>query len=174
MSITPVGSGILEVLYSSAQPVRTKQPASATSDPRASGVAPASDTVTLSTNAQAMASLNARGITMVTLEGSGLSSGRQPSSPGTPYGSVSKGDFEVVASGFGASTQQADQDFALMDTDGNGLISNAEMLDAMSQTSNGNGPLAQSLRQMMDTNHDGSVSGSEFVNLETAMVSAEK
>jgi Ca2+-binding EF-hand superfamily protein len=121
-----------------------------------------------------MASLNAKGITMVTLQGSGLSSGRQPSSPGTAYGSVSKGDLEVVASGFGASTQQADQDTALMDTDGNGRISNAELLDAMSQTSNGDGPLAQSLRQMMDTNHDGSVSGSEFVNLETAMVSAEK
>jgi hypothetical protein len=48
------------------------------------------------------------------------------------------------------------------------------MLGGMSQTSNSNDPLAQSLRQMMDTNHDGTVSGTEYVNLESALVYAAR
>ena len=74
----------------------------------------------------------------------------------------------------GRTAQQADQDFAAMDTNGDGSISNAEMLSGMSQTSNSNDPLAESLRQMMDTNHDGTVSGTEYVNLESALVYAAR
>jgi hypothetical protein len=44
----------------------------------------------------------------------------------------------------------------------------------MSATSHGNDPLPQNLRQMMDANHDGSVTGTEYVNLEAAIVSLEK
>ena len=44
----------------------------------------------------------------------------------------------------------------------------------MSATGHGNDALSQNLRQMMDANHDGSVSGAEYVNLETAIVSVEK
>ena len=48
------------------------------------------------------------------------------------------------------------------------------MLSAMSATSQGGSSLSEGLRQMMDTNHDGSVSGTEFVDLETALVGVEK
>ena len=122
-----------------------------------------------------MASLNADGITMVTIHSRGLSSGQQPIQPSSVVdGSVSKTGFEAMAASFGDSISQADQDFAAIDTNASGSISNAEMLNAMSATSHGNDALSQNLRQMMDANHDGSVSGTEYVNLETAMVSAEK
>jgi hypothetical protein len=48
------------------------------------------------------------------------------------------------------------------------------MLSAMSATSQGGSSLSEGLRQMMDMNHDGSVSGTEFVNLETVLVGVEK
>ena len=133
------------------------------------------DTVTLSPEAQALASLNAKGITMVTIYSRGLSSGQQPIQPSSVVdSSVSKTDFEAMAASFGDNTSQADQDFAAIDTNASGSISNAEMLNAMSATSHGNDALSQNLRQMMDANHDGSVNGTEYVNLETAIVSAEK
>jgi Ca2+-binding EF-hand superfamily protein len=87
---------------------------------------------------------------------------------------VSKSDFEAVSTGFGISTQQADQDFAAMDSNGDGSISHSEMLFAMSATSQGSSSLSGGLRQMMDTNHDGSMSGTEYVNLETSLVGVEK
>jgi hypothetical protein len=131
--------------------------------------------VTLSPEAQAMASFNAKGITVVTIHSRGLSSGQQPIQPSSVVdGSVSKKDFEAMAASYGDTAGQADQDFAAIDTNGNGSISNAEMLNAMSATTNGNDALSQNLRQMMDANHDGSVSGTEYVNLETAIVSVEE
>jgi EF hand len=170
MSIAPASGGILNAIYSQAQPSHVRRQSGTASDPSGSAAAPASDTVTLSPQAQAVASLNSEGVTMFNVSGSGLSSGRQPSGPIALYGSISKSAFEGVATSFGATAQQADQDFAAMDTNGDGSISNAEMLSGMSQTSNSNDPLAQSLRQMMDTNHDGSASGTEYVNLESALV----
>jgi EF-hand domain pair len=174
MSIAPASSGILNAIYSQAQPGQAKRHSGTASDPSASGAAPASDTVTLSAQAQAVASLNCEGVTMCNVSGPGLSGGNQPSGPIALYGSVSKSVFEGVAASFGATAQQADQDFAAMDTNGDGSISNAEMLSGMSQTSNSNDPLAQSLRQMMDTSKDGSVSGTEYVNLESALVYAAR
>jgi hypothetical protein len=174
MSIAPAGGGILHAIYSQAQPSHAKRQSDPASDPSGSAAAPASDTVTLSPQAQAVASLNAEGVTMFNVSGPGLSTGHQPSGPIALYGSVSQNAFEGVAAGFGVTAQQADQDFAAMDTNGDGSISNAEMLSGMSQTSNSNDPLAQSLRQMMDTNHDGTVSGTEYVNLESALVYAAR
>jgi Ca2+-binding EF-hand superfamily protein len=87
---------------------------------------------------------------------------------------ASKSDFEAVMSGFGLSTQQADQDFAEMDRNDDGSISNSEVLSAMSATGQGGSSFSEGLRQVMDMNHDGSVSGTEFVNLETALVGVEK
>lgn len=122
-----------------------------------------------------MASFNAKGITVVTIHSRGLSSGQQPVQPSSVVdGSASEKDFEAMAASFGDTINQADRAFAAMDTNGNGSISNAEMLDAMSATSHGNDALSRNLRQMMDANHDGSVSGAEYVNLETAVVSVEK
>jgi hypothetical protein len=176
MSIAPASSGILNAIYSQAQPGHTKRHSDSGSDPSASGAAsaPASDTVTLSAQALAVASLNAEGVTMSNVSGRGLSSGTQPSGPIAIYGSISKSAFEGVAAGFGASTQQADQDFAAMDTNGDGSISNAEMLSGMSQTANNNDALSESLRQLMDVNHDGTASGTEYVNLESAFVYAAR
>jgi EF hand len=174
MSIAPASDGILNAIYSQVQPAHAKRHADTGSDASGSTAAPPSDTVTLSPQAQAAASLNAEGVTMMYVKGPGLSSGRQPSGPIALYGSVSKDSFEGVAAGFGAGAQQADQDFAAMDTDGDGLISNGEMLSAMSQTAHSDDSLSQGLRQMMDANHDGSVSGTEYVNLETALVNAAR
>jgi hypothetical protein len=171
MSITPVGSS--NPLYSALDSSNTKRGATpATSQ----GSSPStSDTVTLSPDAQAMASLNAKGITMVTIHSRGLSSGVQPPSPSAvPDGLMSKSDFEAVTASFGVGTQQADQDFAAMDSNGDGSISHSEMLSAMSATSQGSSSLSKELRQMMDTNDDGSVSSTEFINLETAFVGVEK
>jgi hypothetical protein len=170
MLITPVGP--LSPGYSSVEPSGMGR---TTPNASQNGPGPMSDTVTLSPEAQAMASLNAKGITVVTIHSRGLSSGVQPPSPSpVPDGSVSKRVFEAVTTGFGISTQQADQDFAAMDGNGDGSVSHSEMLCAMSATSQGSSSLSEGLRQMMDTNHDGSVSGTEFVNLETALVGIEK
>jgi len=171
MSITSVGPS--SPLYSALDSSSAKRGATAAASQ--SGSSSMSDTVTLSPEAQAIASLNAKGITMVTIHSRGLSSGVQPPSPSpVPNGSAAKSDFEAVMSGFGLSTQQADQDFAAMDRNDDGSISNSEMLSAMSATSQGGSSLSEGLRQLMDTNHDGSVSGTEFVNLETALVGVEK
>jgi hypothetical protein len=173
MSIPSIGNTLLGFSYPAMQSGNSKRDAAA-GVPQNPAVL-ASDTVTLSPEAQAVASLNAKGITMVTIHSRGLSSGQQPIQPSSVVdGSVSEKDFEAMAASFGDTTSQADQNFAAMDTVGNGSISNAEMLNAMSATSHGNGVLSQNLRQMMDANHDGSVSGTEYVNLETAIVSAEK
>jgi EF hand len=171
MSITSVGPS--SPLYSALDSNNAKR--GATPAASQSGSPSMSDTVTLSPEAQAIASLNAKGITMVTIHSRGLSSGVQPPGPSTvPDGSVSKSDFDAVTTGFGISTQQADKEFAAMDSNSDGSVSYNEMLSAMSATSQGGSSLSEGLRQMMDTNHDGSVSGTEFVNLETALVGVER
>jgi EF hand len=172
MSIPSIGNGLLGFAYPSMQSDSKHDVAGGV--PQNSPVL-SSDTVTLSPEAQALASFNAKGITVVTIHSRGLSSGQQPTQPSSVAdGSVSEKDFEAMAASFGDTTGQAAKDFATMDSNGNGSISNAEMLNAMSDTSNGNDALSQNLRQMMDANHDGSVSGTEYVNLETAIVSLEK
>jgi EF-hand domain pair len=171
MSITPVGPS--SPLYSAIDSSSAKR--DATPAASQSGSPSMSDTVTLSPEAQAIASFNAEGISVVIVHSAGLSRGVQPPSPSpVSKGSVSKSDFEAVMSGFGLSTQQADQNFAAMDSNGDGSISHCEMLSAMSATSQGGSSLSEGLRQMMDMNHDGSVSGTEFVNLETVLVGVEK
>ena len=173
MSIPPIGNALLGFTYPATQSSSSKRD-SASDAPQHPPVL-SSDTVTLSPEAQAMASFNAKGITVVTIHSRGLSSGQQPVEPSAVVdGSVSEENFEAMAASFGDTTNQADRAFAAMDTNGNGSISNVEMLDAMSATSHGNDALSQNLRQMMDANHDGSVSGAEYVNLETAIVSVEK
>ena len=171
MSITPVGPS--SPLYSAIDSSSAKR--DATPAASQSGSPSMSDTVTLSPEAQTIASFNAEGISVVIVHSAGLSRGVQPPSPSpVPNGSASKSDFEAVMSGFGLSTQQANQDFAEMDRNDDGAISNGEVLSAMSATSQGGSSFSEGLRQAMDMNHDGSVSGTEFVNLETALVGVEK
>jgi hypothetical protein len=173
MSIPSIGNALPGFAYPATRSSSSKRD-SASGAPQDRPVL-SSDTVTLSPEAQAMASFNAKGITVVAVHSRGLSSGQQPAQPSSVVdGSVSEEDFEAMAASFGDTTNQADRAFAAMDTNGNGSISNAEMLDAMSATSHSNDALSQNLRQMMDANHDDSVSGAEYVNLETAIVSVEK
>jgi hypothetical protein len=147
MSIPSIGNALLGVYYPATQSSGGKRDAAA-GTPQSPAVLE-SDTVILSPEAQAMASFNAKGITVVAIHSRGLSSGQQPVQPSSVVdGPVSKANFETMAASFGDTTSQADQDFATMDTNGNGSISNAEMLDAMSATSHGNEPLSQNLRQM--------------------------
>jgi len=157
--------------------------------------APESSTqVTLSPDAQAIANLNRAGITMFQFSLAGLDLPPQ-SSPGFAQalaqaananrpqtgnvgqndGLISQSDFEAVAAKFGATKTQADQLFASLDTDGSGSVSNAELLNAMASTgTDPNSATSQALLKLMDTNGDSTVSGSEFLKFESAMISAEK
>jgi Ca2+-binding EF-hand superfamily protein len=78
-----------------------------------------------------------------------------------------------VAEQFGASQAQAAQDFTAIDANGSPMVSNAALLSALANTKNGTDPQAQALLSLMDTSKDGSVSGSEYLTFETALVSAE-
>jgi Ca2+-binding EF-hand superfamily protein len=122
-----------------------------------------------------LARLNSEGITAVEIKGPGLSSGVQPSSPGAGGdGILSEASFEAIAENFGATKTQADQDFDHIDANGNGAVSNAELLSALSSTRDTSSPSAQALLSLMDVNGDRGVSGTEFLNFETAAVSAEE
>jgi hypothetical protein len=118
------------------------------SNPSGSAAAPRSDTVTLSPQAQAIASLIGKGLVITNVTGE-LSRGEQPSGPISLYDSVSKSAFERLAATYGAGNQQADGIFSGMDSNGNGLISVFEILNAMRQTADSNNSLSQGLRQLM-------------------------
>ena len=160
----------------------------------ASQDAPASSsTVTLSPDAQALATFASAGITFseVSLSSLGISPNdianattpalqfalMQRVAHGMPHadGAVSQSDFEKLAAQFGGTKAQADQLFQDLDTNGNGAISNEEFLNGLAKTSNGgSSPVAQSLLELMNTDGSGSVSFSEFSKFETAFVEAEK
>lgn len=171
MSISSIGTSPLGQLYSSNGSAAAKSTmASSNTTPSSE---PSASRVTLSADAQAMAELNADGVTVtqvpITYE---LSSGKHV--PTTPTGgSVSESAFETIAEEFDATKSQADQDFADIDTNNSCSISNSEFLTAMGDTRNTSNASSQALLSLMDANHDGSVSGTEFVNFETAVVGAE-
>jgi hypothetical protein len=173
MSISSIGNSPLAQLYSS-----TKSPVAkntAASSNAASNSDAAGSRVTLSADAQAIAGLNADGVTVtqVPIGGYELSSGKLL--PATPTnGTVSETAFETIAEEFGATKSQADQDFQAIDTNDSGSISNSEFLTAMGDTRNSSSTSSQALLSLMDANGDGTVSGSEFVNFETTVVGAEK
>ena len=174
MSISPLGNQLLAQSYSNSQSPRSKESSSAVTSPTQTSASTPSTRVTLSPDAQALASLNARGITIVTVDGPGLSRGDQPVQSGSGgNGSLSQAGFETVMSEFGVSKTQADEEFDTMDTDGSGSISNSEVLKTLGQLGNGSS-LSEQLLTQMDTNGDGSVSSTEFVNFETAVINAEK
>jgi hypothetical protein len=173
MSISSIGTSPLAQLYSSSKSAATKS--TVTSSNAASNSEPAGSRVTLSADAQAIAGLNADGVTVtqVPIGGYELSSGKLL--PPTPTnGTVSETVFETIAEEFGATKSQADQDFQAIDTNDSGSISNSEFLTAMGDTRDSSGASSQALVSLMDANGDGTVSGSEFVNFETAVVGAEK
>lgn len=172
MSISSIGNSSLAQLYSSNGSATAKStPASGNGT---SNSEPSGSRVTLSADAQAIAGLNAAGVTVtqvpITYE---LSSGKPV--PITPTGgTVSESAFEAIAEKFGATQAQADQDFEDIDTNNSGSISNSEFLTAMGDTRDSSSASSQALLSLMDTNHDDTVSGTEFVSFETAVVGAEK
>lgn len=173
MSISSIGNSSLAQLYSG--PTSAAAKSATASNNVASNSEPSGSRVTLSADAQALAGLNADGITVTQepIDGYQLSSGKLL--PATPTsGTVSETAFETIAEEFGASKSQADQDFQAMDANNSGSISNGELLTAMGDTRNSASASSRALLSLMDTNHDGSVSGTEFVNFETALVGAEK
>jgi hypothetical protein len=100
MSIPSIGNVSSGFPYPSTQSSSSKRNAAAGFPQNLPILSP--DTVTLSPEAQALASLNAKGITMVTIYSRGLSSGQQPIQPSSVVdSSVSKTDFEAMAASFG-------------------------------------------------------------------------
>ena len=173
MSISSISNSSLAQLYSSPKSAAANSTAASTNT--ASTSEPSGSRVTLSADAQAIAGLNADGITViqVPIGGYELSSGKLL--PPTPTnGTVSETAFQTIAEEFGATKSQADQDFQSIDTNDSGSISNSELLTAMGDTRNSSSASSQALMSLMDTNDNGTVSGSEFVNFETAVVGAEK
>src|SRR3977135_715017 len=79
MSIPSIGNTSLGFSYPAMQSSNSKRDAVAGVSQNPSVLA--SDTLNLRTDAQAVASLNAKGITMVTIHSRGLSSGQQPIKP---------------------------------------------------------------------------------------------
>lgn len=93
----------------------------------------------------------------------------------TAQGSVSQSDFEKFASKLGATKDEADQMFEAFDTNQDGSISNEEFLVGLASTlKDGSSAFAQSILQLMDTDHNGSVDASEFGAVESSFVQAEK
>lgn len=166
------------------------------SPPPATVSAPEPSTqVTLSADAQALARINAEGVTVTQGSIMGLHApGGSPStsiqqlmdavrslaphtnSQGQADGYVCGADFEtMIAQRFGRATVQVPNLFNAFDIDGSGSISNPEMLSAMSSTgSDPTSSSSQALLHAMDTNGDGTVSVDEYTQFETAMVEAEK
>lgn len=164
--------------------------------PAAGSGAQSSTLVTLSSNAQDLAKLNAEGVTVTETSlvlpsrSSGVSNidyakqvlqatrGTVISPPmnGRQYdGVISQSAFETAAGQFGETKAQADQLFASLDTNGSGTISHAALLSAMGAAgSNPNNPTEQTLLKAMDTSGNGVVSSSEFLAFENAMIAAEK
>jgi Ca2+-binding EF-hand superfamily protein len=150
--------------------------------------------VTLSPDAQVLASFAAGGVTFeqASLSSLGITPSdlanattpaqqfalmQQAAHAMTPHpgGSVSQSDFEKLVAQFGGTKAQADQIFQGLDINGDGSISNAEFLSGLAQTSKDeSSPLAQLLLGLMNTSGSGSVSFAEFSGFETAFVEAEK
>ena len=172
MTISSIGNGLVAQLYATAQVGDTKAKG-ATFDRSAQVATSGASTVTLSDQAQSMAALNALGVTVQMVSGPGLSKGVQPAAPpGGAIGPVSQASFQQVLESYGATASEAKAVFASADRDHNDSISNGELLGLMDSTTNGVTPTVQSLLQLMDTNHDGTVSGTEYVTMETSMVQA--
>jgi hypothetical protein len=142
--------------------------------------------VTLSQQAQGFADLASRGITSFTItdgkrvqqELLNRTSGSASGLPQGLGGSISAADFDRIMGQYGATQAQTDQLRQGFDSNGDGAISNDEMLSRLAATSGarGDSPDAQLLMGLMDRsgNADGIVQQGEFTDVETSLVYAEK
>jgi hypothetical protein len=188
MSISSLGSYVNPAIYG-ASPA-TSTPAAAPTAVGSAGSAsssPSSDWLTLSPDAQAVAGLNAAGVTVESVSladdpnlmnfanlAKGSATTQTPTTPSSGIGDLSKTEFESALAKYGATSGQADQLFADIDTNGDGTVSNSELLTALGDTgSDTDSSLSQGLLSLMDTSHSGAVTGTEFTNFETTLVSSE-
>ncbi|WP_144161332.1 hypothetical protein [Paraburkholderia sp. BCC1885] len=94
---------------------------------------------------------------------------------GKQDGQISEAAFEQVVEQFGGSKTQADQLFGALGVDDSNPLTNTELLQGLAATAtDSSSASSQSLLTLMDQNGDGSVSQTEFLTLETALVAAEK
>ena len=187
MSISSLGNYINPAMYGTQQATSAATPASTGTNPAATSSSATADWVTLSPDAQAVAKLNSAGITVESvsladnpnlLNLAGLakkSATSQPSTSTSPAdGDLSKANFEKTLAQYGATSTQADQYFTDIDSNNDGVISNSELLTALGNTgSDTDSSLSQGLLSLMNTAHSGVVSGTEFTNFETSLVTAE-
>jgi len=176
----------------------TSSAASTASTSSTSSATESSTQVTLSPEAQVLAGLNAKGVTETVTSLAGLNlpslaSGESstdyaqqlaqalngitpiapPTKDGKADGYISQSAFETVVAQFGGSKTQADQLYTALG--GGNSVSNGELLGALAGTTGApNTSTEQDLLKLMDSSGDGTVSSSEFLNFETAMVAAEK
>lgn len=157
------------------------------------------EVVTLSPEANALATLASKGIaaTQVSITGLGLPPLPQGSSAATiisylnqvraaavtvptgpdgkPDGEITPDAFAKVVEQFGGTKQQADQLFTALDTNGSNSLSNAEVLQGLASVSTDSSSFtAQSLLSLMNNGNRGtSVSQESFITFETALIASE-
>jgi hypothetical protein len=188
MSISSLGSYVNAATYGASPATSTSAaaPAAAASAGNTSS-SPSADWLTLSPDAQAVAGLNSAGITVECVSladdpslmnladlAKGAAPAQTSTTPSSGNGDLSKTAFENALAKYGATSGQADQLFADIDTNGDGAVSNSELLTALGDTgSDTDSSLSQGLLSLMDTSHSGAVSGTEFTNFETSLVTSE-
>jgi Ca2+-binding EF-hand superfamily protein len=97
-----------------------------------------------------------------------------PTSNGAYDGNISQPAFDTVIEHMGGTKSEADQIFSSLDTDGNGSISNSELLNAVSLLgSNKANSGVQELEKLLVPYGDSTVTDGELLNFESAMVAAE-
>lgn len=178
MSISSIGGYVNPAIFGTQQTSSTSTATSTAAASTAPTSGGSSDWVTLSPDAQAVAGLNAAGVTVECVPLSdvpNLASGQSSATTtSTGDGDLSESEFEKALAGYGATGSQADQYFSDIDTNDNGSLSNSELITALGDTgSDTDSSLSQGLLSLMNTSHSGVVSGSEFTAFETSLVTAE-
>lgn len=140
----------------------------------------ASSIVTLSPDAQVLASFNAQGVSVENVALPTLAPGEsdfqalQGLAAAHPPGDLTEADFASVATEYGDTTAQADQLFAALDTGDSGSLTNQQVLGALSQT--GSDPdtvTSQELIKLMNDGGADAVTANQYTAFETALIDAE-
>jgi hypothetical protein len=202
ISLLPSNSQSLQMGAATPQDARPVKDSRSTQDadsppgtePTTGGTSEASSIVTLSPAAQIIASANAKNIEFSTtslLVVSGAPEAAEVAKAAAvengqftrPYdqathqysGAISLSGLESAGEELGGNRSVADALFKYFDTNGNDSISDAELYTALSATiSNSGSPNSQALMQFTDANGDGSISMTEYANVEEALTNAEE
>lgn len=94
---------------------------------------------------------------------------------GKPDGFITKASFESVAQQFGETIVQADQLFQALGANTDGLLSHDQFMNGIvGALKNADSAISQTIMTSMDVDGNGIVSGTEYINYETAFIAAEK